>query len=167
MEIAKPKSVNFHGYEIYENGVIIGLQGREIKKRINNGRYEIQLTAGDKRKSFLVSRLMYRLFFPFDASDKDLCVSHKDGDKLNIDLSNLFLIHRRDLIQGDKHTNRAKLSNKQVKEIRELYTGQSGTSQHDKVGYSLQDLADEYGVTKGNIAMIIRGETRNKKEYIL
>jgi hypothetical protein len=161
------KSVDFHGYTIYENGKIIGLYGKEVKKRINNGRYEIRLNIEGKRKNYMVSRLVYYVFNPFDIEDKNICVSYKDNDKLNIDLSNLYLTHRKELIQGDKHQQRAKLTNEQAEEIRQLYKGKTGSNQHDKEGYSLSDLAAAYGVSKANIKMIIKGGSRNEKEYKL
>lgn len=161
------KSVDFHGYTIYENGKIIGLYGKEVKKRLNNGRYEIRLNIEGKRKNYIVSRLVYHAFNPFDIDNKDLCISYKDNDKLNIDLSNLYLTHRKELIQGDKHQNRAKLTDDQVKEIRQIYKGKTGSNQYDKQGFSLADLAARYGVTKANVKMIVNGESRNEKEYKL
>lgn len=157
----------FHGYTIFSDGRILGLYGKPISKRLNNGRYEITLSVEGKRKSYIVARLMYYVFNGFDIENRDLCITHKDGDTMNIDLDNLELQHRRDLIQGEKHRNRAKLTDEQTEEIRELYKGKTGSNQHDKVGYSLRDLANKYGVTKGNIAMIIRKESRNEDEYKL
>ncbi|MFS0643735.1 hypothetical protein [Siminovitchia sp. 179-K 8D1 HS] len=161
------RKVDYHGYTIFEDGRIIGLYGKEVKKRINNGRYEIRLVIDGKRKNYIVARLMYFVFVGFDISNKDLCITHKDGDYLNVHINNLQLQHRRDLIQGDKHVNRAKLTNEQVEEIRRLYRGKTGNNQYDKQGYSLQDLANMYGVSKANIRMIISGDSRNKKDYKL
>lgn len=161
------KSVDFHGYTIYENGTIIGLYGKEVKKRLNNGRYEIRLNIEGKRKNYIVSRLVYHAFNPFNIEDQNMCISYKDNDKTNIHLDNLYLTHRKDLIQGDKHQSRAKLTDDQVKEIRQLYKGKTGSNQFDKQGYSLNDLAAMYGVSKGNIKMIIKGDSRNEKEYKL
>lgn len=161
------KSIDFHGYTIYENGKIIGLYGKEVKKRLNNGRYEVRLNVEGKRKNYIVSRLVYHAFNPFDINDQNMCISYKDNDKLNINLDNLYLTQRKDLIQGDKHTQRAKLSDEQVKEIRQLYKGKTGSNQHDKTGYSLSDMAAMYGVSKANIKMIIKGGSRNEQEYKL
>lgn len=161
------KSVDFHGYTIYEDGTVIGLHGKKIKINLNAGRYEVGLRIENKRVTYMLSRLVYYVFCPFDINDKDLCVSFKDNDKLNVHLDNLFLIQRKDLIQGDKHIARAKLSDEQVEEIRNLYKGKSGGNQFDKVGYSLKDLADKYGVTKSNIMWIVRGMSRNEDDYKL
>jgi hypothetical protein len=161
------KSVDFHGYTIFENGKIIGLYGKEVKKRINNGRYEVRLNIDGKRKNYIVSRLVYYVFNPFDIDDKNICISYKDNDKLNINISNLYLTHRKELIQGDKHKARSKVTNEQAEEIRQLWKGKTGKNQLDKNGLSLQDIANMYGVTKGNIRMIIKGDSRNEKEYKL
>lgn len=161
------KYKEYHGYKIHEDGTITGLNGRPVKQRIRNNRREIKLNVDGKRKNFIVSRLVYCVFYPFDWNDKNLCVSFKDGNSLNVHLSNLYLTNRKDLIQGSKHRNRAKLTDKQVKQIRQLYKGKAGNSQYDKEGYSLQDIANMYGVTKSNIYMILKGKSRNQKKYKL
>lgn len=161
------RKIDFHGYTIYENGTIIGIYGKEVKKRLNNDRYEVRLNIEGKRKNFVASRLIYYAFNPFDIENKDLCVSFKDENKQNIHLDNLYLTERKNLIQGDKHTARSKLTNEQVEEIKQLYKGKSGSNQYNKEGYSLQDLADMYGVTKSNIMHIVKGLSRNEDDYIL
>lgn len=157
----------FYDYEIYENGTIINKFGNEVKIREHNGKYETRLTIEGKRKNYLVARLMYYVFNGFEWENKDLCITPIDGNHLNIDLDNLQLVHRKDLIQGEKHLKRSKLTNEQIEEIRSLYKGKAGKSQHDKTSLSLNDLAKMYGVTKANIAAIVRGESRNKEEYKL
>ena len=110
---------------------------------------------------------MYHAFHPFDIDDKNLCVSYKDDNSLNIHLDNLYLTHRKDLIQGDKHVTRAKITDEQAEEIRTLYKGKTGNNQFDKTGQSLQDLANMYGVSRSNIAMIIKKRSRNEDSYKL
>lgn len=167
LEVLIMEYVDYHGYKVYKDGTVIGLYGKEVKKRINKGRYEIRLNIDGKRKNFVLSRLIYHVFNPFDIDDKNLCVSYKDNDKLNVHLDNLYLTHRKNLIQGEKHKARAKLTDQQIKEIRELYKGKAGTSQHDKTSLSLNDLAKMYGVTKANIAHVVKGWSRNEKDYKL
>lgn len=161
------RKADFHGYTIYEDGTIIGLYGKEVKKRLNNGRYEVRLNIEGKRKNYIVSRLLYYVFNEFNIEDQNLCVSYKDGNKENIHLDNLFLTHRKDLIQGDKHKARAKITDEQANEIRSLWKGKTGNNQHDKEGYSLKDIADKYGISKGNVMQIIKGMSRNEDEYKL
>lgn len=161
------KSVKFQGYTIYEDGTIIGLYGKEIKQRLRDGRYEVAISIEGKRKNFTTSRLVYYAFHPFDITDKNLCVSYKDENTENIHLDNLYLSHRKDLIQGDKHVKKSLITDEQAEEIRSLWSGKVGSNQHDKVGHSLNDLAKMYGVSKGNISMIIKGRSRNEEDYKL
>lgn len=160
-------SRNFHGYTIYEDGTIIGLYGRPIKPSLHNNRYEIKLKVDGKRKNYVLSRLIYYVFKPFDIEDKNLCVTYKDGDSKNIHIDNLQLAHRKDLIQGSKHKAISKLTDEQVEEIKQAYKGKSGANQHNKTSPSLYDLAKKYGVTKGNIMQIVKGISRNEEEYKL
>lgn len=168
------RSRDFHGYTIYEDGTIIGLYGKEVQKRINTGRYEVRLNIEQTRRNFIVARLVYHIFHtaadegePFDIKDQNQCVTHVDGDKLNIHLSNLAMHQRKDLIQGESHTAIAKLTDEQVDEIRSLYKGKAGSNQLDKESPSLKDLADAYGVSKSNIAVIVKGRSRKSEEYKL
>jgi hypothetical protein len=159
---------DFYGYTIYEDGRIFNEKGKEIKKRIHNGKYEVRLIVNGTRRNFIFARLYYYLFIDsFEMDNKDLCISPKDGNHLNVDKNNLILIHRKDLIQGDKHKAIAKLTDKQIDEIKLLYTGWVGYNQHNKQGYSYNDLAKIYAVTKGEIAQIIQGRTRNQDKYKL
>lgn len=162
-----PESVHYHGYTVYSNGRVDGLYGKPIKARLNNGRYEVRLNIDGERKNFILSRLVYHAFHPFNLEDKNLCVTYRDGDKENVDLSNLILVNRKDLIQGDKHIKQSSLTNEQAAEIIDLHSGKSGSNQYDKTGYSYQDLAKMYGVSKGNIAMIVKGRSRKSENYKL
>jgi hypothetical protein len=161
------RKANFYTYTIYEDGTIINQHGREIKKRLHNGRYEVKLKVGDKRKNYVVPRLIYYVFNPFDITDKNLCISFKDNNKQNIHLDNLYLTHRKNLIQGEKHKSIATLTNEQAEQIRKEYKGKAGNNQYNKNSLSLNDLAKKYNTTKANIKMIIHGSSRNEKDYKL
>lgn len=161
------KSVMFDRYEVFENGTIINtLTGLSMTQQIKGHRREVRLTIDGKRKNFITSRLVYWLFNEdFDISNKNLCIWGED--MINFTVQDLKVVHRKDLIQGEKHKHQAKLTNAQAEEIRELYQGKPCTNQYDKHGISYQDIADKYGVTKGLIAQIIKGSTRNEDKYIL
>lgn len=139
----------FYGYKFYEDGTVINKHGKEIKKSIINGVYYISLNINKKRKTFIFSRLLYHLFYPFDIENKNLCVSFKDRNPYNIHLNNLYLTDKKEVIK------RRKLTDKQIKEIRLLYKGKSGKNQYCKKGYSLNDLAKMYGVSKSTIQQIV------------
>lgn len=161
------RKASFYNYLVYEDGTIINQYGKEIKKRIHNGRYEVKLKSGDKRKNFVVARLVYNLFNPFNIDDQNLCVNFKDGNKLNIHLDNLYLTHRKELIQGEKHKSISHITNEQAIQIRKEYKGTSGSNQYDKTSLSLNDLAKKYNTTKANIKMIVSGGSRNEDNYKL
>lgn len=157
----------FHQYNIYKDGTFENSKtGLCFSGLHHKGRIETRLTIEGKRKSYIVSRLLYWLFIEqFDYNNKNLCVSYKDGNSLNISIDNLYLTERKNLIQGSGHRNRIKLSDEQVKEIKESYKGKSGNNQHDRISPSLNQLADKYKVTKSEIHQIIKGRTRNPDKY--
>lgn len=162
-------SVIFYDYEVFEDGTIINLKtGREMTPVIkNNKRKEIRLTINGVRKHYIVARLVYWLFNPdFDIENKNLCIVVND-DKIDFTLTDLKIVNRKDLIQGENHKSIAKLTDLQVEEIKSMYAGKMCVNQYDKTGVSYSDIASKYGVTKAIIAQIIRGETRNKTKYIL
>lgn len=161
------RSVHYEGYTFFEDGTIIGLHGRPLKIHLNKGRYEVGLVIDGERKKYLVARILYFAFNKFDISDKNLCVVSSDRDHTNIHLDNLELVHRKDLIHGEKHKGRAVLTDEQTEEIKGLYAGKSGANQYDKTGYSLNDLAKLYGVSKANIMHIVNGLSRDEASYKL
>ncbi|PLS19340.1 hypothetical protein CVD28_02690 [Bacillus sp. M6-12] len=159
----------FSDYKIYEDGTIINRYGKELSKRARNGRYEIRLLVDGKRRNFILTRLMYWLFIePFDLDNENLCVIAKDGNLLNVYPSNLSLVERKDLIQGEGHKKRAVLTNEQIEEILKAYEGNEfGSNQYSENKVSYADLAKKYGVSKSNIAMIIKKRSRNPEDYKL
>ena len=161
------ESLMLDKYEIFENGIIINTStGKEISQRIKDKHKEVRLTLNGIRKNFITSRLVYWLFNDnFDIDNKDLCIVAED--LINFTLSDLKVVNRKDLIQGEKHKNVYKLTNEQVAEIKSLYIGKTGVNQHTKTGMSYSDIAKKYGVTRGLIASIIRGEIRNENSYKL
>lgn len=159
----------FSDYKIYEDGTIINRYGKELSKRAREGRYEVRLVVDGQRKNFILSRLMYWLFVEqFDINDINLCVVARDDNFLNVSPNNLYLADRKDLIQGEGHRNRIKITDEQITEIKEAYKGNKMYSnQYTKTGISLKELANKYGVTKKEIHHIIIGTARNPENYKL
>lgn len=96
---------------------------------VNSWYYQVLI----KRKPYLVHRLVAHTFLWLDLNDRNMCVCHKDDNKLNNNVDNLFLgTHKEnslDMIskwrQGwfkNRWENHwaFKLTDAQVKEIREL-----------------------------------------------
>lgn len=169
------KKKDFYGYTIYENGDIKGLYGKMLKQRVRKGgRKEIKLSIDEKKVNFIVSRLVYCVFNNIDIFelDKDQCVVSLDGDKSNVDISNLDLVYRGDLIQGSKHEAIAKLSDNDIEAIKTRYKATEGNRpvnqyDNDKPYNSYRSLAREYGVTHPMIKQIVEGKTRSEDNYIL
>lgn len=162
----------FYDYGICDNGDIIGKRGNILKQREKEGRKEVKLSIEGKQKTFISARLIYCVFNNIDIEtlDKDVCISFKDGDKLNVSLDNLYCVSRANLIQGQKHKSIAKLTDKQVEEIKQKYystLNNKPINQHDKKGgyNSYRKLAKEYNVTYPQIRHIIKGEARNEDKY--
>ncbi|MGG1263808.1 hypothetical protein [Brevibacillus laterosporus] len=159
----------FSDYKVYENGTIVNRYGKELSVQKRNGRYEVKLVVDGKRKNFILTRLMYWLFVEqFDMSNENLCVVAKDDNFLNVHPSNLRLTERKNLIQGEGHKKRAVLTDEQIEEILNIYEGNEfGSNQYSENKVSYTDLAKKYGVTKANIAMIIKKRSRNPEDYKL
>lgn len=160
------KQATYEGYTFLEDGTVLGKRGKPMAMVNKHNRYyQFKMN----KYNVMLHRVLYKAFNPtFDISNKNLCVVAIDGSYVtNTHLSNLRVEDRKDLIQGDKHKSVAKLTDKDIKTIKRLYKGKSSANQHNKQGMSYQNLADKYGVSKGNIAMIIKGRSRNKKDYKL
>lgn len=165
---------SFYDYEVTSDGRVFNKNGTEMYIRLHNGRYEIQLTTSHGRKTFILPRVIYSAFnIDFDIENKDLCIVPIDGNKLNVHIDNLKCVHRADLVQGSKHKNVAKLTDKQVEEIKQIYAKTShlrnvNQKTNIKNGHSsMEMLAKKYGVTKGLIYQIVNGLTRNANNYKL
>ncbi len=109
-----------------------------------------------KQKMFLLHRLIAEVFL----GKSDLCVNHKDGDKLNNKLENLEWVtvcennkHSREVLGnsfvGQEH-GRAKLTNENVFDIRKSLLPAS-------------HLAETYGVSKKTIENI---QTRHTWKHL-
>ena len=117
------------GYEKFysadESGFIWShRQKKPLKIFINNSGYEcLVLNSGKNRKKFLVHRLIAQTFIPNPKKLK--CVNHKDGNKRNNVLKNLEWVSYSENIQhalkSGRPFGRRKLTEEQVKEIRNIY----------------------------------------------
>lgn len=105
----------FKNYYISNNGNIINSKtGKNIKQKINNGYYVINLynNTSKKIRSFTVHRLIALLFL--DNYDNNKIVNHKDCNKLNNNCKNLEVITQKENIH---HALENKLIKHRVKKV--------------------------------------------------
>ena len=167
------RTAQFYNYTITEHGEVYNKQGKIIKARLHNERYEIRFSTPNGNKIYPLARAIYKAFNPdFDITDTNECITFKDNNKLNIHVDNLICMFRGDLIQGDGHRNRTTLTEQTAEQIRNEYAetiNNRPVNQHDgKASYnSYRTLAKKYNVTYSLIKQVIEGKTRNKDNYIL
>ena len=91
------KTMNYFGYTVQEDGVIVGKRGTPLTPHDNGKGYLIvNLQVGKNRLCKAVHRLLAECFIP-----NPLCLSdvdHIDGNKRNDDSNNLQVLTRRDNI---------------------------------------------------------------------
>ena len=160
------KSVKLWGYTIYENGVIIGLEGKEIKKR-----KQISINWGKKGKKRTVSyaRFVYYAFNfdDFDFDNKIMVVKHINKDENDCNINNLMAINKKFLSHGE-YSSCSKLTNKEVEEIKEMYSKKDNSNKNNPItNISYRKIAELYGISHSMVAGIIKGRFRNEDNYII
>ena len=162
------RKVSLWGYEIFEDGKIIGLHGHEIKK----GK-QIKVKWGNgKAKMVSYARFVYYAFNynNFNFNDKTIVVVHKNKDEEDYNINNLIAIKRKYINQGE-YSSSSKLTDKQVEEIKKLYNKKNTnkfTSKNDPItNISYRKIAELYGISHSMVAGIVKGNFRNKENYIL
>jgi hypothetical protein len=143
---------------VRNNGTSCTVQEKSLKLYFNKQRYHVvSLFRCGKRVGAKVHRLVAVVFLGFHS---DKVVNHKDGNKINNQLSNLEwitqkenVIHARDtgLLKPQKNENngRAKLKEFQVLDIRKM------KSENMK----LKDISKKYSIGMSQLARIISGES--------
>lgn len=141
-------------YEITKEGQIISLKygkRKEVKGYLDKYGYRrVLLHIDGKRVKFFVHRLVAETYIP---NPKNLPqVNHKDGNKLNNNVSNLEWVTPKENIEhaikiGLKKP-KGKISEKEVKEIKKLF-GQ----------ISMKEIAEMYNVSHSCIKHIHAGHT--------
>ena len=179
------RRVSLWGYTIFENGKVVGLQdkeikqGKQIKVKWGNTGKSISIKWGKQKKKRVVNyaRFVYYAFNykNFNFNDKTIVIKHKNGDEEDCSINNLTTINRKYINQGENNVS-SKLTDKQVKEIKELYskkkkvrmeTNKKLEKNDPMTNVSYRKLAELYGVSHSMIAGIVKGQFRNKENYIL
>lgn len=156
-------------YLITNKGEIISLNynntgvSKVLKYRLNRkGRAYINLCLNGKYKSFEIHRLVAEAFIPNPENKPQ--VNHIDGNKGNncvenlewcTGLENMKHASINGLLPTEFRNAKCKLSDLQVKEIREKYK---------PFVYTNRMLSEEYGVSITHIKCIIKGTKRINRE---
>lgn len=122
----KVKIKDFENYELYDNGDVVNTStGKQLKGSIRlNGYKEYRLSKNNQKFGFYAHRLVAEHFIP---NPENLpVVNHKDGNKLNNDISNLEWVS---YAENVLHAHSNKLIGK-----------------HKKAEYYTDDLPDEYWI---------------------
>ncbi len=145
------------GYKVYEDGTILNLNGKPKKNSKS-----ITIKVGNKKyKSVSYARLVYYAFHQndFDVNNYSYHVEHKDGNKDNNAIDNLYITNNKKFLWGENH-KKSKLSIEDMKEIKRLYSigqkkneGQNTNNPFKK--YSYRKLAEMYGVSFSRIKQIV------------
>lgn len=160
--------VGFEGRYIVSNFGRVKSIGKKTRYAIlafvvhRQGYLRVGLSKDNHHKSYLVHRIVAEAFLP--NSDKKETVNHIDGNKANNNINNLeWCTQRENNIHAHKtglakitieqikgQCARAKLTKRQVLEIKELYNQ----------GKTLTELAVLYNVSKAQICRIVNGKSR-------
>lgn len=156
------KIEGYPDYEVSNEGRVISWKNgkRKVRKSWVNayGHLQISLFKDGKRKMFYVHRLVAKAFIQ-NLEDKPQ-VNHKDGNKKNNYATNLeWATHAEDIVHaykigliksGEDH-HRARLTEKNVKEIRHRYKCRGEDN--------LYSFAREFGVYKSTVWQIVNFKT--------
>ena len=160
------KSVNYFGYEVFENGKIKSLKYKKNIKFFmsNSGYYRKQITINNQRKNILLHRILAECFI-LNPENKPQ-VNHKNGIKIDNRIENLEWVTRS---ENQLHSVRTGLrimpkgiDHKRSKVI----------LQYDKSGifikehHGLNDIARKMKINCGNISQVINKKRISAGGYI-
>jgi hypothetical protein len=98
------RSVNYNGYQVFENGTVIGKRfNKALKTGIFGHGYElIIIHCLGKRKTIILHRLIAELFIP--NPEKKPCINHKNGIKTDNRVENLeWVTYKENSIHANKN----------------------------------------------------------------
>ena len=142
--------------EIFSNSKLIYIQKEKILKhyKTKEGYLSVILYKNSKQKHFLIHRLVAECFL----LNKNQCVNHIDGNKMNNKISNLEWVtnsqnhihaYETGLKLRGENCNMSKLTEKEVLSIRNMK------------GITQQEIANIYNVSRKCISKILNRQTWN------
>ena len=151
-------SPNHPGFKARTDGTIIGKRGRPMKGHIDRCGYkEVLLSENGRTNNARVHRLIAETFIPNPDNLRD--VNHKDGNKLNNDISNLEWVSHSENV---KHSYNNGLQNK----VRNKHGTYNVLSNDDKQTISSlhkdglldREIAEKIGCSRELVSRKIREE---------
>lgn len=148
-------------YLISKKGEVYSIRNKKIlKPYCPNGYLQIELNKNGKHKKYLIHRLVAQTYLP---NKNDLpCVNHKDGNKLNNDVSNLeWCTYSENMIHASNHKllkavgenqHSSKLKKEDVKYIKSVY-------KKGDLTYGSSALGKKFNVDHKTIFAIVNGKT--------
>ena len=139
-------------YSVSSDGTVYSLKGNKkalIGKITASGYREVVINHSGKKKYILVHRLVASIFL--ENIHNHRTVNHKDGDKLNNDVSNLEWCSDSENLKHarDKGLLNTKINN----EISEQIKNEKGT---------IREIAKKYGIGKTQVGYIKQGKRWQK-----
>ena len=174
-------SMKYGNYLVEENGVITSLKTNEVLKPTlkQNGYYQVTLY-NNPTELWTLHRLIATLFIP--NPDNKPCVGHKDCNRLNDTVDNLYwctyeennnhpvtLARKSESLKGKTSWNKGghlseEWKNKIAKSNR-IPIIQYDDNGFEKEWEGIQTASRELGYSAGNISACCRGERKTHKGY--
>jgi hypothetical protein len=149
--------VIYERYKVYDNGSVYDkVKCKFLNYYINKGGYVIfNLCIGNKYKSHYAHRLVAEAFI--NNLDNKRTINHKDGNKLNNDISNLeWNTHKENIV----HAFNSGIKNNEhfKKKIKDLYTGD--------IFLGVKSVSEKFGISKYSLYKSLSGDRNNNKRFI-
>lgn len=158
---------DYPNYKINKLGEIKSIKNnKKLKVLLNAYGYGlVNLHNKNGQKTFLIHRLMAKVFMSDLVANKNLVINHKDLNKLNNSLDNLELVTQKENIEHSRiHGRQKRLKGKDNKRSKKIF-------QYDvdenllKVWDSVMDVERTIGIKSNSISNCALGKCKTAKGY--